>query len=163
ENTAGLRSGAPVDLKAANVTIDRPGFAFNPTNCNRMSVVATLHGAGGASATTTYPTQAEHCDMLPFKPAFSAETDAHTSRVNGAALRIKVRSPGLGHANIAKTKVVLPLQLPSRLSTIQKACLEATFNANPASCPEGSNIGTAKITTPVFKNPLQGPAYLVSH
>jgi hypothetical protein len=163
ENTAGLRSGVPVALKAANVTIDRPGFEFNPTNCDPMSIVATLHGAGGGVTTVPYPFRAEHCDKLPFNPTFSAETDAHTSRVEGAALRVKVTSPGFGQSDIAKTKVVLPLQLPSRLTTLQKACLAATFQANPASCPEGSNIGTAKIQTPVFKNPLQGPAILVSH
>jgi hypothetical protein len=163
ENTAGVRTGAPVALKAANVTIDRPGFEFNPTNCDPLSIAATLHGGTGGVASTSVPVRVEHCDQLPFNPVFTAETDGATSRVNGAALRVKVTSPGFGQTNIAKTKVVLPFQLPSRLTTIQKACIDATFEANPANCPEGSNIGTAKITTPVFKNPLQGPAYLVSH
>ena len=66
-------------------------------------------------------------------------------------------------ANIARVKVELPKVLPSRLTTLQKACLAATFEANPANCPAASIVGQATATTPVLPVPLSGPAYFVSH
>jgi len=158
-----IKEGIPFQVRTVNVTIDRPGFTFNPTNCAAQSVGATITSTAGVSAGVSSPFEAANCANLPFKPAFSASTQAKASKANGASLVVKVTSAGLGQANIAKVDLQLPKALPSRLTTLQKACVEAVFNANPAACDEGSVIGYATIRTPVLTNPLSGPAYLVSH
>jgi hypothetical protein len=162
------RDGVPFRLKTVKVRVDRPEFMFNPTNCEAKSITAAMTGApvkageAAAHANISAPFAASNCGALPFKPKFSATTEAKTSKANGASLNVKVVQPP-GSANIRKVEVQLPVILPSRLTTIQKACSELQFNANPAGCPEGSNVGTAKAITPLLSAPLQGPAYFVSH
>jgi uncharacterized repeat protein (TIGR01451 family) len=163
-----IRDGVPFRLKMLNVTIDREGFIFNPTNCSQMRVTGTISGvmpstgAPGSSVAVSSPFAVAGCKNLPFKPKFTVLTQAKTSKANGAYLHVKVAS-GPGQANIAKVKVDLPKQLPSRLTTLQKACTAAVFEANPANCSAASVVGTGTAVTPVLKNALTGPAYLVSH
>ncbi|HEY7830829.1 MAG TPA: hypothetical protein VIC06_09730 [Solirubrobacteraceae bacterium] len=158
-----ILDGVPLQLKTVNVSIDRPGFIFNPTNCEALSVNGTLTSTQEATAGVSSRFQAANCAALAFKPSFKVFTQAKTSKKGGASLDVKVGYPSGAQANIRAVAVTLPKALPSRLTTIQQACPEATFAANPASCPAGSNIGAATASTPVFANPLTGPAYLVSH
>ena len=160
--------GIPLDVRNIEVTVDKPGFIFNPTNCAAMSVNGTIGSAEGASVPVSSRFQAANCANLPFKPTFTVSTQGKTSKANGASLTVKLASKGGpqaggGEANIRAVKVDLPKQLPSRLTTLQKACTEAQFNANPAGCPAASNVGTATAVTPIFSHPLTGPAYFVSH
>jgi len=158
--------GIPLQIKHVNVTINRPGFTFNPTNCNPMSITGSLSSTEGATSALSVPLQVTNCAILGFKPAFSVSTAGKTSRANGASLHVKLvypKAPFGSQANIKSVKVDLPRQLPSRLTTLQKACPDSTFNQNPALCPAASKIGTAKAITPLVPVPLEGPVYFVSH
>jgi hypothetical protein len=158
--------GVPVRLKRVTVNIDRSGFMFNPTSCQGRRVTAAISGSGQAVANLASPFAAAGCKSLEFHPQFAVSTSGHTSKQNGASLDAKVSYPPFkagSEANIAYVKVELPKQLPSRLTTLQKACLAATFDANPAGCPGASIIGVVRASTPVLPVPLSGPVYFVSH
>ena len=172
-NTAGegyaipsILEGIPLQIKHVNVTINRPGFTFNPTDCNPLKLEGALSSSEGATASLPVPFQVTNCAALAFKPTFTASTAAHNTRTGGASLLTKVTYPATTpgtEANIAKVKVSLPARLPARLSTLQKACTEKTFAEDPANCPPASRIGQATTRTPVLPTPLSGPAYFVSH
>jgi hypothetical protein len=158
--------GIPLQLKAVNVTIDKPDFTFNPTSCAKMAIGGVLSSAEGMTATKSSSFQVTNCASLVFKPGFHASTSGNTSRANGASLDVKLTYPtgSFGKdANIRSVKVDLPKKLPSRLTTLQKACPAATFEANPAACPAASRVGTATATTPIIPVALTGPAYFVSY
>jgi hypothetical protein len=156
--------GIPLQLRLVNVTVDRAGFIFNPTNCAKLSLTGTITSTEAASASVAAPFQVTNCSLLGFRPQFRVATSGRTSRANGASLDARLTYPsGVKFANIAKVKVSLPKQLPSRLTTLQKACTAATFEADPARCPGPSVIGIAKVSTPVLSGQLSGPVYFVSH
>jgi hypothetical protein len=161
-----ILDGIPLQIKHINVSINRPDFTFNPTNCSPQEIGGSLTSSQGSVSTLHVPFQVTNCAVLKFKPIFTVSTNGKTSRADGASLNVKLtypKAPFGTQANIGKVKVDLPKQLPSRLTTLQKACPDSVFDANPAACPADSRIGTATATTPVLPVDLQGPAYFVSH
>ncbi len=161
-----ILDGIPLQIKHVNVSVNRPDFTFNPTDCAPQEIGGSLTSSQGTVSALHVPFQVTNCAILKFKPIFSVSTNGKTSRANGASLNVKLTYPKAAfgtQANIGKVKVDLPKQLPSRLTTLQKACPAATFAANPAACPADSRIGSATATTPVLPVHLEGPAYFVSH
>ncbi len=158
-----ILDGIPLDLRTVNVNVANPGFIFNPTNCSPLRLTGVLNGGAGGTDNVSNGFQVTNCGRLAFSPKFTVSTPGKTSRANGAGLTAKIVYPKDAEANIGKVKVNLPKQLPSRLTTLQKACPDSVFNANPDNCPQASKIGFAKAITPVLPEPLTGPAYFVSH
>jgi hypothetical protein len=162
-NLPTIVAGVPVRLKTIKVEVNRPSFILNPTSCSALATESTLTSTLDATQTLSSPFQVGACSALAFKPSFKISTSAKTSKKNGASLRVSLTQPA-HEANMKSVVVELPKQLPSRLTTLQKACPEATFAANPVDCrPLGSEVGSAVVMTPVLPGQLTGSAYLVSH
>jgi hypothetical protein len=157
-----ILDGVPLDIRSVTMSIDRPGLTFNPTNCNPLAMSAALTSLSGAVAAVAAPFQAAGCGSLPFAPSFTVATEGRASKANGASLTVRVTQRP-GEADIHLVHVALPRQLPSRLTTLQHACTDAQFNSDPAGCPAGSVVGSARAITPTLSTPLSGPALLVSH
>jgi hypothetical protein len=164
-----ILDGVPLDIRHVNVTIDRQGFTFNPTSCNPSAITATITGTEGASTPLSSPFQAASCQSLKFSanaPKFAFSASSKSTKANGTSFAAKITYPSapLGtYANLASVKVSLPKQLPSRLTTLNKACTAAVFEANPEACPKESRVGTVKVSTPLLPVPLIGTAFFVSH
>jgi hypothetical protein len=158
--------GVPLRLRNISVLVNHANFLLNPTYCGALSTDTSLTSTLSAGQNVSSPFSVSECTALPFKPTFEAATSASTNpttvKANGASLRVNLLQ-GAHEANIRSVVASLPKQLPSRLTTLQKACPEATYAANPFACPAGSKVGSATVTTPVLPGHLTGPAYLVSH
>jgi len=161
-----LLAGVPLQIQHVNVLINRPSFTFNPTDCNPLAISSSIESWEGSTQAQSTPFQVTNCATLKFQPTLTAHTTGTPTKLGGIGLNVKLTYPkdSFGHqANIASVKVQLPRLLPSRLETLQQACIAATYEANPDSCPKASKVGTAKATTPLLPVPLTGTAYLVSH
>jgi hypothetical protein len=175
--------GIPLRLRRVDLTLDRPEFTFNPTSCEHQQLSGAMTGTplgaptalngtigyateAGASSPFTAPFQVTNCAALAFQPKIAVSTAGKASKADGASLSFKIAYPkgALGsQANFNEAKFDLPIQLPARLTTLQKACLAANFEANPESCPAASTVGHAAVHTQVLPVPLEGPVYFVSY
>ncbi|HTA98202.1 MAG TPA: hypothetical protein VK730_11240 [Solirubrobacteraceae bacterium] len=161
-----ILDGIPLQIQHVNVAIDRPGFIFNPTDCDPLPISGSLESDQGVVSNLSLPFQVTNCGALGFKPQLTAATSAKATRKDGTSLAIKLTyaKGAIGkEAWFKSAKFDFPKQLPARLETLQKACPVATFEANPAGCPPGSRVGTAVVHTPVLPEALQGVVYFISY
>jgi hypothetical protein len=161
-----ILDGIPLEIKHVNVTINRPGFTFNPTSCEKTEIGGNLASAEGSSQALAVSFQPTNCAVLKFTPSLSVKTAAYASKAKGASLQFKIAYPkgAMGTQSwFNEAKFDIPKQLPARLSTIQQACTATTFETNRAACPKHSIIGSAIVHTPILPVPLEGPVYFVSY
>lgn len=162
-----ILEGIPLQLKDVRVSIDRPKFTLNPTNCKPLAVKARLLGAGldpsdptdDTQASALAPFQVGDCARLGFAPRLSLTLRGGTERGAHPALRGVVR-PRPGDANFSSAEVTLPHSAFLEQAHIRTICTRVQFRAHR--CPRGAIYGYARAQSPLLDEVLQGPVYLRS-
>jgi hypothetical protein len=154
-----ILEGVPLRLRSIRVALDRSGFALNPTNCSQYSVDATVHGDEGAAASPSVPFQVANCTDLGFSPQLSMKLTGGVKRLGHPAIHATLTAKP-GEANIQKVSVALPKGEQLDNAHIGTICTKVKFAAG--SCPAGSVLGNAQVTTPLLDQPLKGKVYLRS-
>ncbi len=151
--------GIPLRLRAIRVSLDRSGFALNPTNCDPFAVKAEVTGDEGAASTLSSHFQVANCANLGFGPKLALSLSGGTKRTGHPALKATLTAKP-GEANIARVVVTTPHSLFLDNSHINTPCTRVQYAAK--ACPAGSILGTAKAESPLLDQPLEGPVYLRS-
>ena len=157
--------GVPLSIQKINVTIDRPGFMANPTNCAPMKIFSEVSSATTAVDGTTL-FQVAGCAGLKVDPKLSLDLSGKGQTKDGAHPALTARlTMAPGRANLKKIKVTLPLSLaldPDNSQSDDLCEFEVGRQAIPE-CPTRSIVGTATAKTPLLNEPLTGPVYFVKN
>ncbi|HEY2478744.1 MAG TPA: hypothetical protein VGI17_08425 [Solirubrobacterales bacterium] len=159
--------GVKLDIRSIDVNMDRFKFMLNPTNCAAGATAGTLNGGGSnpanpanwSSFAISAPYQATGCKALGFKPTFHARISGPTTRAKNPQIRAIVKARP-GDANIARTALNLPHSLFLDQGHIKTVCTRVQLAAQE--CPQNSIYGHAEASSPLLKQKLKGPVYLVS-
>jgi hypothetical protein len=153
--------GIPLKIRSISIMIDRPDFSLNPTNCEAMSISATIGGTEGGSATPTNHFQVGYCGALGFAPKLKLSLAGSTKRTGHPALKAVLTYPADhdGYSNIARAQVNLPHSEFIDQGNLNKVCVRPVLLEGK--CPSKSIYGKAKAWTPLLAEPLEGPVYLV--
>ncbi len=156
-----ILDGIPLQVRDIRLSIDRPHFTLNPTNCEPMSIDATVRSTESQSANLHARFQAGECAALGFRPKLALSLKGPTKRAKHPALKAVLTYPPKGnYANIARAQVTLPHSEFLDQSHIGTVCTRVQFAAG--ACPAASVYGHARAITPLLDQPLEGPVYLRS-
>jgi hypothetical protein len=151
--------GVPLRLRAIRLSLDRPGFTLNPTNCDPLQVTAAVMGEQGTESDPALHYQVANCAILPYDPALKLRLTGGVNR-RGHPATHAVFTAGEGEANSRVISVALPRGEQLDNSHLETVCTKGEF-ANEA-CPPGSRIGNVSVESPLLDQPLKGFAYLRS-
>lgn len=162
-----ILAGIPLKARDIRVSVDRPEFTLNPTNCDPMEIGASIWGGGidpfsladDAPAERSQNFQAADCASLGFKPRISLRLKGGTKRGQFPALRAELR-PRPGDANIKRTVVRLPRSAFLEQGHFGTICTRVQFAAD--ACPAGAIYGQVEAFSPLVDEPFKGPIYLRS-
>ncbi|HWJ42454.1 MAG TPA: hypothetical protein VNR67_03380, partial [Solirubrobacterales bacterium] len=152
--------GVPTSFRTLNVTVDRPEFMLNPTDCSQKKISATVTAATGALAEPSDGFQATNCAKLKYEPKLKLAFTGQTKRTGNPGVKATfTQKPGQAN-NQAVTVLLPPTQFIDN-SHISNPCTRVQFAAE--SCPKGSILGKVVAKTPLLDKPLKGKVYFRSN
>ena len=152
--------GIPIRMRSIRVSIDRPNFMINPTNCSSFSVDS--QGIGDQGTVTDFSSyfHVNNCVTLRFKPKMTVrQVGTATRRAQNPRFKFDLRTRA-GDANVKSLSVTLPSAFEIDQRHLGNICSEKELTANQ--CAGRTPIGRASTTTPLLDQPLSGSAYAVS-
>jgi hypothetical protein len=155
-----ILKGVPVTYRTLNVTVDRPEFMLNPTDCSAKQITADVTASNGAVASPSAPFQATNCAKLPYSPKLKLRFKGQTKRTGNPAISATLTQKP-GQANTKAAVVLLPEGEFIDNAHINNPCTRVQFNAG--ACPKASILGHVKATSPLLSEPLSGPVYFRSN
>ena len=139
-----ILEGIPLDVRSAQIKLDKPNFTLNGTSCTASSINGQLVSTLSQVASLSQRFQLGECGRLGFKPGLKLSLKGGTLR-NGHPALTTVLSARSGDANIGKAQVTLPPSVQLDQSHIQAPCTRPQFAAGQ--CPDASVIGSVTATT----------------
>lgn len=154
--------GVPLRLRSIRVSINRPNFAINPTNCAALSVDS--QGIGDQGTVTNFSSyfHVVNCSSLGFKPKMRIRQlgkRKDTKRARNPQLRFDLRTRP-GDANVRSVAVTLPTAFEIDQGHLGNICAEKELAEDQ--CAGRTPIGRAITWTPLLDQPLSGPVFAVS-
>jgi hypothetical protein len=161
-----ILKGIPLQIRLADVHIDRPDFTINPTSCAPKAISATVRSDAGTAAAVDSRFQVGSCGDLALKPSLALTLSGKGQTRDGGhpAVSAVVSQPP-GQANLKKVRVALPLSLaldPDN-SNSDAMCSFVEGSKPDPKCPASSVVGKATAVTPILNQPLNGPVYFVKN
>ncbi|HEV7495826.1 hypothetical protein [Baekduia sp.] len=158
--------GIPLDVREVRVTIDRPGFIINPTNCSAQEVTGTITSAAAQAVSVANRFQVGDCSSLPLRPKLSLSLSGKGQTTDGKHPALSaVLSQKPGQANLKQVAVTLPLSLAldQRNAGSDDLCEFTAGQQTIPDCPKNSIVGSMTARTPVLDDPLTGPVYFIKN
>jgi hypothetical protein len=177
-NSPGITTSPPRPISGTPVA-----FMTNPTSCStpqQFDFTARSYPDPNVSHTASVQLpDTIDCGLIPFDPSIALQPTTQEAD-SASGLDVDLSLPqggltdpnGLATADLKKAVVTMPegVALNPSAGDGLAGCTEAqvglvsespiTFDASQATCPDGSKVGTAQITTPVLPDPIPGSLYL---
>jgi len=154
-----ILEGIPLELRDAQLALNRPEFILNPTNCNEKAIAAEAISVLNQITPLSQRFQVGACKALDYEPKLAIRLMGGTGRGAHPKLRAILQAK-FGEANTARASVALPRSEFLENAHIGTVCTRVQFAAE--NCPAKAIYGHARAITPLLDEPLEGPVYLRS-